>query len=246
MTKRLWILGLGLAACCLTAALSAPAAPPKAPEEDKVSQNADNVSLALGLADHGRQHSYPEDLLVAARILRRIPPGSGSTLKNAVVSEEGEGGKVQPKKEKPEPVAFKQEAEDLVNEALTMAKDELAAKKLTEKEYAEVVELAERVKSVSNTRGAVGGPQFVSMNIKPAWRDYWKIQFQGGRKAAITVSNDKNQPLYIRVANNDNQTVAEETGPFVKLSWYPESTKMFTIHVTHKGNTPCIYKVVTN
>jgi hypothetical protein len=246
MTKRLWILGLGLAACGLAVVLSATAAPPRPKEEDHSAENAQLVSLALGLADHGRHAHFPEDLLVAARILRTIPVGSGDTLKNAVIAEEGENGTAQPKKEKPETVGFKAEADDLTNEGLKMAKELLTDKKLTEKEYDEVVALAERARNPGGTRGAVGGPQFVSMNIKPGWRDYWKIQFKGGQRAAITVSNDKNQPLYVRVANNDNQTVAEESGTFVQLSWYPESTKQFTIHVTHKGRQPCIYKVVSN
>jgi hypothetical protein len=240
MSTQRWVFGLVLFALGCLVLVGGPVATAeeeKKPDAQTVKPNpaaedAANIALAYRLADYGRQHKSPLELVTAASILRHIKALPGTEKATLVAPKDTEAPQDDPVKESP---SLTEKAKSLLDEA----------KALVKADDASLNELIDRVQK-QTTRGSLGGPRSQSRVLRPGFAHNFGVNFIGGVPATVAVTGNGIALFTVEAYNTDGVLVAASTARYPSITWVPHFTRHFTIRVRNDGGPFSEYTMYHN
>lgn len=104
------------------------------------------------------------------------------------------------------------------------------------------------IKSVGDTKGAVGGPKYHVDRVEAHSTDTYTIRFLGGEYAIVTVSGDGDTDLDLYVYDENGNLIDSDTDRTDQCvcTFTPRWTGKFTIKIKNLGNVYNRYVIRTN
>jgi hypothetical protein len=246
MLPRLrWFAPVLLAGGLFAAALPSGAATDKADEKDQA-EKADAISdviTAYKMADFGRETKAPEALIAAASLLKKAHAGRAGRMEALDVKPvDDKDAAVQGETLKSKDLD--QEANDLLDEASGLAAGDPKQSAAVEA----LIKAARERKYGKVTRGAYGGPKWVSRPIAPGESHVYNIAFVSGVPAAIGLKSAGAAPLRIKMSIG-GYVHFEQVVKFGQYEWVPKPDvplKTYTIRIANVGGRPTAYTLLTN
>ena len=210
-------------ALVLTVGLAAPSA---AAAKAGQMQAVEAAMLAQQLAQYGWRVQSPEALAVAAQIL----------LDNEA---QPFGGEKEHKPDRESADVAQLEPEELLAAAAELAFGRPGCLAL-------VQQLQKRLQM--NSRGRIPGPMIHRDRIASGDDDVYNITFRGGEVAIVRVVGEGTTNLDLRVYDENDRLVGEDTGPTDRCSaiWKVSGNKKYRIRITNLGDGPNTYTLATN
>ena len=247
MTRRLWVLGLGLVGCgCLLAGLSLAAdekkdAPkdsdqPAQAEPDPVGDAVANIALATKLEEYGRQSDDPKvgglALANAATILRHI------TLFEGTARPTTEGGAGEARPEAYDKDALVKQSDQLFKDALKKSKNDEMVQKLVQRFQTPV------------TRGGLNGPMEYHMRLRRGQTDTYNLKFKRNAWVRVAIRQETDSPtnLYTEIRNGRGDVRSSDGGRSPVLGFMPhgEDGTDYIVKVKNNGPHDTYYYLFTN
>jgi hypothetical protein len=234
--KRVWVLGLALAAALGAVTALCQADDPKSnegspAEKEKAAKNDQalaDIAAAFEMADAGRRAGSPEALVGAAKILSRV---EGVTRLEGVKAVTGKAdAKEKPRageaiKEEGKTKSFEEEINALLEDA----------RKLNADKDPHLAALIDGV-SVVKRRGSVRGPSSLNAGVAPGNVNTYTFRFIGGAPARVVLTSNNAVPLQLEVYNDDGALIGGGTNRGTnEVDWTPAFTRNFNVYVTNRG-----------
>lgn len=104
------------------------------------------------------------------------------------------------------------------------------------------------IKSASETKGAVNGPQYASDCVDAHSTDTYTVRFRGGEEAIVLVSGDGDTDLDLYVYDENGNLIDSDTDRTDQCvcTFTPRWTGTFTIKIRNLGSVYNCYQLGTN
>jgi hypothetical protein len=247
MRNLRWFAPVLLAAGLLGLAQPSGTAADKADEKDQA-EKADAISdvvTAYKMADFGRESKAPEALIAAASLLRKAHAGRAGRME-ALDAKPVDDKDAPVQGETLKPKDLDQEANDLLDEASGLAAGD--PKQSAAVEALIKTARARKYGAEKMTRGALGGPKWVSRPIAPGQAHVYNIPFVTGVPAEIGIKSTGAAPLRCKMSIG-GYVHFEQVVKFGEYGWVPKPdapVKTYTIRIANVGSRPTAYTLLTN
>lgn len=202
-------------------------------QSSQATEGTERLLLGHKLVVYGRQHQFPEALIVAAEILRSVTTEKAEeepvTQKKPDAPADTEVETIELADNSPQ--ALLAEARAMSNAPHIVAMADAAADRLTE-----------------NPRGSCDRARTIRGHLGAHQTDVYSITFHGGEPAMVCVHGACDSEFHVSVYDENGNFIncAHMTGHHATVRWNPRWTGVFTVQIENEGHHCADYELWHN